>query len=91
MKKVETVRCFETCSSAKKFPFEPLIIKIHLHDATGCGLNCVAGWLFSKLRSCHKTRGKFRKQPGIARVCGSGEWSQSRGMESSQGAGQCWG
>lgn len=43
LKKVEIVRCLETCSSAKKFPFERLIIKIHLHDATGCGLNCVAG------------------------------------------------
>lgn len=43
LKKVEIVRCFETRSSAKKFPFERLIIKIHLHDATGCGLNGMAG------------------------------------------------
>lgn len=73
-----------------QFYFEYLTIKKYLHYAIGCGLNCVAWWLFSKIWSCHKTRCKLRKQPGIVRVCSSGELSQSRGTESSWHHSGCW-
>lgn len=73
-----------------KFYFEYLTIKKYLYDATGCGLNCVAWWLFSKIWSYHKTRCKLRKQPGIVWVCSSSGLSQSRGMESSWHQSGCW-
>lgn len=43
LKKEEVVKGFETRSSAKCFPFECLVIQLHLHDATSCGLNRLAG------------------------------------------------
>lgn len=76
LKKEETVQGFQTCFSEKCFPFQCLVIQLHLHDATGCGLNCLAGWWFNKIQRCHRIRCTVSEKPSNAPVYKSREASE---------------